>query len=61
MRTNLSDETGASAVEYSLIVAAIAAIIVLIVFAVGEYTGSAFSNTCDSLASGEFTGSHSCP
>ena len=45
-------ELGASAVEYSLLVVAIAAIIVLIVFAVGEFTGQAFMTTCDSLDSG---------
>ena len=41
------DERGASAVEYGLLVAAIAAIIVVIVFAVGKFTGAAFSDTCD--------------
>lgn len=52
---------GASAVEYSLIVTAIAAIIVMIVFAVGKYTGTAFSHTCDSLEAGDFHASQSCP
>lgn len=61
MTTNPRDDAGASAVEYSLVVVAIAAIIVLVVFAVGKYTGSAFSNTCDSLKAGGFSGSHSCP
>lgn len=48
------DESGASAVEYSLIVAAIAAIIVLIVFAVGEFTGGMFDDTCSNLAQGDY-------
>ena len=54
-------EQGASAVEYGLLVAAIAAIIVVIVFAVGRFTGAAFITTCDSLESGEFSGSNTCP
>ena len=54
-------ERGASAVEYSFIVAAIAAIIVVILFAVGKYTGQAYNDTCKSLASGDFSGSHTCP
>lgn len=58
---NPRDDAGASAVEYSLVVVAIAAIIVLVVFAVGKYTGSAYSSTCDSLEAGEFSGSHTCP
>lgn len=56
------DECGASAVEYGLLVAAIAAIIVIVVFAVGKFTGAAFSDTCNSLASGSFSASSaSCP
>ena len=44
------DEDGASAVEYGLLVAAIAAIIVLIVIALGGFIEDAFSDTCDALA-----------
>lgn len=55
------DERGASAVEYSLIVVAIAAIIVMVVFAVGRFTGTAYEQTCDSLAGGGFNATHSCP
>ena len=55
------DESGASAVEYSFIVAAIAAILVLVIFAIGKFTGQAYSDTCSSLASGEFSGSNTCP
>ena len=54
-------EGGASAVEYSFIVASIAAVIVVLIFSIGKFTGAAFDDTCDSLASGEFTGSDSCP
>jgi pilus assembly protein Flp/PilA len=45
-------DDGASAVEYGLLVAAIAAVIVLIVFAVGLLTKSMFQDTCDSIDSG---------
>lgn len=44
-------EDGASAVEYGLLVAAIAAIIVLIVFAIGKFVQQGFQDTCDGLAS----------
>ena len=45
------DEAGASAVEYGLLVAAIAALIVLIVFALGGVVKNVFQNTCDTIAS----------
>ena len=44
-------EDGASAVEYGLLVAAIAAIIVLIVFALGGVVKETFNKTCDTIAS----------
>jgi pilus assembly protein Flp/PilA len=40
------DDEGASAVEYGLLVAAIAAIIILVVFALGTYVKGAFKDTC---------------
>ena len=45
------DEKGASAVEYGLLVAAIAALIVLIVFALGGVVKGTFNKTCDTMAS----------
>lgn len=45
------DEQGASAVEYGLLVAAIAALIVLIVFALGGVVKETFNKTCDTMAS----------
>ena len=48
---NQHEETGASAVEYSLIVVAIAAIVVAIVFAVGAFTEGNFGATCSELDS----------
>lgn len=55
-------EQGASAVEYGLLVAAIAAIIVIVVYAVGTFTRASFSDTCSSLASGSYKASTTtCP
>ena len=45
------DERGASAVEYGLLVSAIAAVIVTICFAVGQFVKAEFDNTCDSFNS----------
>jgi pilus assembly protein Flp/PilA len=42
-------DDGAASVEYGLLVAAIAAIIVLVVFAIGTWVQGAFNNTCDNL------------
>jgi pilus assembly protein Flp/PilA len=56
------EENGASAVEYGLLVAAIAAIIVLIVFAIGKFVKAGFSDTCSGLAQGSYTASTTtCP
>ncbi len=46
------DEKGASAVEYGLLVAAIAALIVIIVFALGGVVQGIFSDTCTAISSG---------
>lgn len=42
-------EDGASAVEYGLLVAAIAAIIILVVFAIGKFVQEGFNDTCDAF------------
>ncbi len=42
-------EDGASAVEYGLLVAAIAALIVIIVFALGGVVKDVFKKTCDNI------------
>ena len=47
--TRGSDD-GASAVEYGLLVAAIAAIIILVVFAVGSWVKGAFKDTCTAFS-----------
>lgn len=49
------DERGASAVEYGLLVAGIAALIVAVVFAFGGVIGDVFTNTCDAVATGAST------
>jgi pilus assembly protein Flp/PilA len=43
------EEKGASAVEYGLLVAAIAALIVIIVFALGGVVQEVFSDTCTDI------------
>ena len=56
------EENGASAVEYGLLVAAIAAIIVLIVFAIGKFVKQGFADTCAGLDSGTYkTDPGECP
>ena len=51
VRRHAKRDDGASAVEYGLLVAAIAAVIVVIVFALGSLVQKKFKNTCDSIAS----------
>ena len=49
-RRTLGDDTGASAVEYGLIVAAIAALVVIAVFALGGIVQELFSDSCATIA-----------
>ena len=44
------EERGASAVEYGLLIAGIAALIVVAVFAIGPLLQNAFGDTCDQIA-----------
>ena len=53
-----ADERGASAVEYGLLIAGIAALIVVVVFAFGGVLTNIFSGTCNSL--GASAGAGSC-
>jgi pilus assembly protein Flp/PilA len=46
VRRHAKQDDGASAVEYGLLVAAIAAVIVVVVFALGSVVKSKFHNTC---------------
>jgi pilus assembly protein Flp/PilA len=50
LRCMADSDEGASAVEYGLLVAAIAAIIILVVFALGGFVKGAFKTTCDGFA-----------
>ena len=48
-----NEERGASAVEYGLLIAGIAALIVVAVFALGPVVKEAFNKTCDTIASSD--------
>ena len=58
--TARKDEQGASAVEYGLLVAAIAALIVIIVFALGGVVKGVFSDTCTKVGNGASQSTASC-
>ena len=45
-----AEERGASAVEYGLLIAGIAALIVVVLFALGPLLLVAFGNTCDTIS-----------
>lgn len=61
-RSRCTYQDGASAVEYSLIVTAIAAILVLIIFVIGGFTRAMFNDTCSNLSAGSYQSSTgSCP
>ena len=47
----LKDEEGASAVEYGLLVAAVAAIIIVLVFTMGRYVQAAFQAVVNAFVS----------
>ena len=52
------DERGASAVEYGLLIAGIAALIVVVVFAFGGVIKKIFQTTCNSV--GASSGNSTC-
>jgi pilus assembly protein Flp/PilA len=54
-RTAKMSERGASAVEYGLLIAGIAALIVVVVFAFGGSLSGIFSKTCQSVAGASAT------
>jgi pilus assembly protein Flp/PilA len=60
--TSRRRQDGASAVEYGLLVAGIAALIVAIVFLFGGVIKNAFTNTCKSVAGNgnQASGAASC-
>lgn len=49
-RTPLSDDDGASAVEYGLLIAAIAGVLVIVVFALGVNVTALFTDSCNEVA-----------
>jgi pilus assembly protein Flp/PilA len=49
------DERGASAVEYGLLIAGIAALIVVVVFEFGGVISNIFASTCNSVAASDAT------
>ena len=53
-------EDGASAVEYGLLVAGIAALVVGIVFLFGGVVTGSFQSTCDQVKSGGSSASQTC-
>ena len=57
-RTAKMEERGASAVEYGLLIAGVAALIVVVVFAFGDNLTAIFSDTCEKVtASASVAGS----
>ncbi len=49
------DERGASAVEYGLLIGGVAALIVVIVFALGDNVQNLFQDTCNDITAGSTT------
>lgn len=47
------DDRGASAVEYGLLIAGVAALIVVVVLAFGDNINDIFTSTCDSVNGAE--------
>ena len=48
-----AEERGASAVEYGLLIAGIAALIVVVIFALGPILQEAFGKTCDTIGTND--------
>jgi pilus assembly protein Flp/PilA len=59
VRRHVKDDTGASAVEYGLLIAAIAAVIVVVVFALGSVVKNKFNKTCNGVNNGS-TSTQAC-
>ena len=55
-----TDEKGASAVEYGLLVAAIAALIVAVVFGLGGVVKNVFSSTCTKVGASASVSTTGC-
>lgn len=59
-QVNRNRDSGASAVEYGLLVFGIAATVVLIVFSLGRVMGASYQNSCDTMTSASTTISQTC-
>lgn len=57
LRAAVRTDSGASAVEYGLVVFAIAAVVVGILFSLGAFTREQFSSSCTSIAAVQGEGS----
>ena len=55
------DDEGASGVEYGLLVAAIAAVIVVLAFSIGSFVHDGFKKTCDELKANNAANPSTCP
>jgi pilus assembly protein Flp/PilA len=58
--SRVREARGASAVEYGLLVAAIAAVIILVVFALGDNVNELFRGTCQNVHGAGSFGGQSC-
>lgn len=54
------DDRGASAAEYAILVSAIAAVIVLVLFALGTVVHTLYGNSCTDLGSRMSVGTTNC-
>ena len=59
--TRSTRDRGATAVEYALMVAAIAAVVVGVVFGLGKIVFGAFNSTCTAISSGANLSTANCP
>ena len=59
--TGDAKDRGASAVEYGLMVAAIAAVIVAVVFGLGGLVRGTFADSCQDIANGDTTNGPTAP
>jgi Flp pilus assembly pilin Flp len=53
VNTRLRSQVGAAAVEYSFLVVAIAAAIIVVVFAIGTWTQGSYQSFCDEAPTSE--------
>ena len=59
MRTH-DDDRGASAAEYAILVSAVAAVIVVVLFALGSVVHTLYGDSCTSIGQGTSIGTTDC-